>query len=259
MQLLQAHHLPDPLTRQKDKRDCIDIEDSGRNEGRDDRSGQSRSGCSSCHRDRGVDSFESRSARRYRSRSRSRSRDGDRGTGVPMAESKMHQNKGKGKGSDRDEDRGRDRYSDRNRGKIRVSTARRRDTESSSSSSRDTSTNSGDAIVHEANVWANLGPVKSSLHFDGDHNLLHVQRGRKTVLLLPPALTPLLAANSLHAASPNHSSLTREEALSLLQPGECQPQDTERENIMNSCASAMQVTVEAGDCIFIPEGECDAC
>jgi hypothetical protein len=97
--------------------------------------------------------------------------------------------------------------------------------------------------VHEANVWVNIRPVASSLHYDGNHNLLHVDRGRKEVLLVSPALTAHLQPSALHSSTPNHSCLGRGALLQVLQHTDA-----------FALKQAFRVSLGPGDCLHIPEG-----
>ena len=106
---------------------------------------------------------------------------------------------------------------------------------------------SSSAVLHEANVWINATAVSSSLHYDGNHNLLHLGTGRKEVVLAAPLLTALLAPSPVHSSTPNHSSLGREEMLTRL--------GQQHAFAANSNSNtAVRVTLQAGDCLFIPEG-----
>jgi len=100
--------------------------------------------------------------------------------------------------------------------------------------------------VHEANIWANINPVSSSLHYDGNHNLLYVHSGSKDVLLVSPALTARLQPVGAHTSTPNHSNISRTQLLAQLQ-------QLPHSDSLGS-KSAYRVELGAGDCLFIPEG-----
>lgn len=106
--------------------------------------------------------------------------------------------------------------------------------------------------VHEANVWANINPVSSSLHYDGNHNLLYVSSGCKVVLLVSPRHTALLRPSAAHASTPNHSALSRDQLVHILPCLQQQKNQHQEEGCRT--IDAFQVTVHAGDCLFIPEG-----
>ena len=85
----------------------------------------------------------------------------------------------------------------------------------------------------------NIDPSISALHYDGNHNLLVVLSGTKTVTLVSPAYTNLLnpgAAYSTTAA--NHANC----------PGDTETYFGEH-NI-----PVVIVEVNEGDAVFIPEG-----
>lgn len=83
-----------------------------------------------------------------------------------------------------------------------------------------------------ANLWLAACSTSSALHYDAYHNLLCVVRGSKRVALYPPSATAALRPGALWAGAPHHS---RAECAALL-------------------PAAFDVTVEAGQCLFIPEG-----
>lgn len=92
-------------------------------------------------------------------------------------------------------------------------------------------------IVTDVNLWMNLDkPVVSSLHYDGNHNLLLVYSGMKRVTLLPPSLTSQLRPYPAYFDSPNHSYLNASSAQ------------------LQSCQQGQVIELQAGDALFIPEG-----
>jgi hypothetical protein len=105
--------------------------------------------------------------------------------------------------------------------------------------------------VNEANAWVNINSVSTSLHYDGNHNVLYVHCGCKEVLLVSPVLTPHLQPRGAHACTPNHSGLNRTELLSVLMQLSRTPQFYESKD---AGPTAFRVVLDAGDCLFIPEG-----
>ena len=97
--------------------------------------------------------------------------------------------------------------------------------------------------LYEVNVWANVAAVSSSLHYDGNHNLLHVQIGTKEVLLVSPHHTNILMPCPLQSSTPNHSALSHDDVKTLLRQRNAFKEET-----------AFNIAINAGDCLFIPEG-----
>lgn len=111
--------------------------------------------------------------------------------------------------------------------------------------------------VNQINLWMNIHPSQSTLHYDANHNLLVVLEGSKTVTLLSPNCTkhvnPVCSANE----HPNHSSLVPQEVDSLVanilksQGGHGAENDTDGTYAGCVCH---EVTIRAGEAIFVPEG-----
>jgi hypothetical protein len=114
------------------------------------------------------------------------------------------------------------------------------------------------AALAQCNVWwcgGEGGVHTTGVHWDAVHNLLCVLRGRKRVLLLPPAAGPHLQECPLHAATPNHAQAS-------LWGGEGWPHGGGSVGALPPPslppglppAWCCDVTVEAGDALYIPEG-----
>jgi len=99
--------------------------------------------------------------------------------------------------------------------------------------------------LDRTNLWMNIFPAVSSLHYDANHNLLVVLEGSKHVTLFSPACTKYLQPEAAHGDCPNHSGLGPLEADSAAR--------TISEQGGDGCATCT-VTIHAGDALFIPEG-----
>ena len=74
----------------------------------------------------------------------------------------------------------------------------------------------GEVELYEINLWMNIyRNTRSALHYDGNHNVLCVQRGCKEVLLVSPQHTPRLQPYTAFGISPNHSYMSWENLRSL--------------------------------------------
>ena len=82
------------------------------------------------------------------------------------------------------------------------------------------------------NLWLAAHRTDSALHYDAYHNLLCVVRGSKRVTLYPPASTAALLPGALWGDTPHYAHATAEQ----LPP------------------PAHEVTLQAGECLFLPEG-----
>jgi hypothetical protein len=93
----------------------------------------------------------------------------------------------------------------------------------------------------QINLWLNVDASISSLHYDGNNNLLVVLSGTKTVCLISPRHTSLLNPGPAYsAAEANHAGI---------------PPDMDTEHYLREKGIPMHVVcVEAGDALFIPEG-----
>ena len=97
-----------------------------------------------------------------------------------------------------------------------------------------------DCHIRQVNLWMNISPVLSSLHYDSYNNIILVLSGTKRVVLAHPIETSKLqpfAAYSLSGGA-NHSHTTMSTVESLY-PGK---------------VDTLSVVLEAGDALFIPEG-----
>lgn len=97
------------------------------------------------------------------------------------------------------------------------------------------------ADIDQANLWANIAPACTSLHYDAYHNILRVLQGSKIVRLLSPAMTARLNPHCAFAEAPNHSTASWNSL------DEYFTQATTDDG----CCEVMLV---AGDALFIPEG-----
>jgi hypothetical protein len=91
----------------------------------------------------------------------------------------------------------------------------------------------------DGNIWMNINPVRSSLHYDGNHNILIVCQGWKEVTLISPEYSSLLSDHPISSVACNHSNLSREKM-----------EETIRLNHLPS----MKFRLEEGEALFIPEG-----
>jgi hypothetical protein len=108
--------------------------------------------------------------------------------------------------------------------------------------------------MYQCNMWANINPAVTTLHYDGNHNILFVASGHKDVLLLSPAHTTRLQANGVFSTSPHHSSLSAADLASMF-PITSFPTPTPATPATSVLPSgAYRVRVEPGDALFIPEG-----
>jgi hypothetical protein len=93
--------------------------------------------------------------------------------------------------------------------------------------------------VFQINIWINLTAVKSSLHYDSNHNLLIVYEGYKDLILISPQHSSALSSHPVHSLSCNHSNLTSDELEKVIQQQEI---------------PVYRIRVNQGEAIFIPEG-----
>lgn len=99
--------------------------------------------------------------------------------------------------------------------------------------------------LDRTNLWMNIFPAVSCLHYDANHNLLVVLEGAKQVTLFSPACTKYLKPEAAHGDCPNHSGLSPPEAESVARSISEQGGDG-----CTTCTATLQV----GDALFIPEG-----
>lgn len=108
--------------------------------------------------------------------------------------------------------------------------------------------------LESVNLWVSLGTTHSNLHYDSNHGLLVVLRGRKIVEVLAPAAAaavnafPIFDPLRAHHAAVPHACLMARLSGEL---GNCATDCT--------CPSAhevhgQQATLDEGDAVFIPEG-----
>ena len=100
---------------------------------------------------------------------------------------------------------------------------------------------SGRYQTRHINLWMNISPARTGLHYDQYHNILVLSRGRKIVSLVSPkhlkATRPIYL---LAGGGANHSSASS--AAELLAAGSLQPEELH------------VFVMSPGDAIFIPEG-----
>jgi hypothetical protein len=102
---------------------------------------------------------------------------------------------------------------------------------------------------NQSNLWMNIQPARSTLHYDASHNLLLLLTGRKVVTLLSPSCTPYLQPVSASDANPNHSRLSFCEVEALVN-------DRYRSDagLDHTDCFLYRAVMDAGDALFIPEG-----
>lgn len=102
-----------------------------------------------------------------------------------------------------------------------------------------------EASLDRTNLWMNIFPAVSTLHYDANNNLLIVLEGIKHVTLFSPSCTKYLQPEAAHADYPNHSRLSPLEAETLT--------SSIFERRESGCTT-WRVAVGEGDALFIPEG-----
>lgn len=107
-----------------------------------------------------------------------------------------------------------------------------------------------DYVMYQCNLWVNIRPVTTTLHYDGNHNILYVANGRKTVILVSPKHTPHLRPRSAVSSSPNHSHLSQGQLEELFPAISATPKGSMR--VLDD--GVFQIQVRGGDALFIPEG-----
>ncbi|OAO89861.1 hypothetical protein AXX17_AT5G19760 [Arabidopsis thaliana] len=93
------------------------------------------------------------------------------------------------------------------------------------------------------NFWMNSAEARSSTHYDPHHNLLCVVSGRKKVVLWPPSASPSLYPMPIYGEASNHSSVGLEN-----------PNLSDYPRAEHSLKQSQEITLNAGDAVFIPEG-----
>lgn len=94
--------------------------------------------------------------------------------------------------------------------------------------------------ISEINLWVNLFEASSNLHYDAYNNMLFVIEGMKQVVLISPSQTNRLKPFGSYLAAPNYSHISNINVNTFFE---------EIEDVMR-----IEVTVSAGEALFIPEG-----
>ncbi|KAJ0261222.1 2-oxoglutarate [Hirschfeldia incana] len=101
----------------------------------------------------------------------------------------------------------------------------------------------GGKSLSSINFWMNSAQARSSTHYDPHHNLLCVVSGCKKVVLWPPSASPSLYPMPIYGEASNHSSV-----------GLDNPNLSDYPRAEHSLKLSQEVTLKAGDAVFIPEG-----
>ena len=105
--------------------------------------------------------------------------------------------------------------------------------------------------VREVNLWYAPKETRTNTHYDGNHNVLVVLRGSKTIELCPP---DIIKGSPIHSEHANHPALWR----ALEVGGNCPVVPSFDEELQATSKSykntAIVASVSAGEAIFIPEG-----
>ncbi|CAH8370543.1 unnamed protein product [Eruca vesicaria subsp. sativa] len=101
----------------------------------------------------------------------------------------------------------------------------------------------GEKSLSSINFWMNSAQARSSTHYDPHHNLLCVVSGCKKVVLWPPSASPSLYPMPIYGEASNHSSV-----------GLDSPNLSDYPRAEHSIKQSQEVTLNAGDAVFIPEG-----
>ncbi|KAF8094465.1 hypothetical protein N665_0362s0008 [Sinapis alba] len=101
----------------------------------------------------------------------------------------------------------------------------------------------GGKSLSSINFWMNSAHARSSTHYDPHHNLLCVVSGCKKVVLWPPSASPSLYPMPIYGEASNHSSV-----------GLDNPNLSDYPRAEHSLKQSQEVTLKAGDAVFIPEG-----
>lgn len=94
----------------------------------------------------------------------------------------------------------------------------------------------------QINLWLGAMATTTNLHYDANHNLLFVLKGRKRVALLPPSMAGTIQAMPVFSESANHSRLEGTEAAELVGSEEAMKK------------GAVYAEIGEGEGLFIPEG-----
>jgi hypothetical protein len=95
------------------------------------------------------------------------------------------------------------------------------------------------------NLWMNLQPSRSTLHYDANHNFLTVLKGSKHVYLISPELTHEIQVTTVFSETPNHSELSFHEIIEKME------NFTGRQELTGKYYDRW---IQEGEGIFIPEG-----
>ncbi|CAH2072332.1 unnamed protein product, partial [Thlaspi arvense] len=101
----------------------------------------------------------------------------------------------------------------------------------------------GSKSLSSINFWMNSAQARSTTHYDPHHNLLCVVSGCKKVVLWPPSASPSLYPMPIYGEASNHSSV-----------GLDNPNLSDYPRAEHSLKQSQEVTLNAGDAVFIPEG-----
>ena len=105
--------------------------------------------------------------------------------------------------------------------------------------------------VREINLWYAPCETRTNTHYDGNHNILIVLKGTKTIELCPPGV---IKGSPIHSAHANHPALWRSDELGwnvTIPPSFETELHAMRHNYK---PKAVVVSISAGEAIFIPEG-----
>jgi hypothetical protein len=93
--------------------------------------------------------------------------------------------------------------------------------------------------LSQVNLWMNIDPSISALHYDGNHNLLAVLCGSKSITLVSPIYTALLCPGAAYSSTEaNHAKF---------------PIETEAYFKQHNIP-VQSIELHEGDVLFIPEG-----
>ncbi|EOA20355.1 hypothetical protein CARUB_v10000670mg [Capsella rubella] len=101
----------------------------------------------------------------------------------------------------------------------------------------------GGKSLSSINFWMNSAQARSSTHYDPHHNLLCIVSGRKKVVWWPPSASPSLYPMPIYGEASNHSLVGLEN-----------PNLSDYPRAEHSLKQSQEVTLNAGDAVFIPEG-----
>ena len=105
--------------------------------------------------------------------------------------------------------------------------------------------------VREINIWYAPRVTRTNTHYDGNHNILVVLRGTKTLELTPPGA---IRGSPVHSEHANHPAVLRSTEMG----GSCNITPSlasELEDTKERCEkSTITASISAGEAVFIPEG-----